>query len=154
MSKKRSVLFVCGHNSIRSQIAEAWCNHLFGDEFEAESAGVEEAREVNPLAVEAMKEVGIDISQHVVQRVFTLFQEGRMFAYVITICDEATAERCPIFAGVTRQIHWDLPDPASMEGTYQEKLQATREIRDVLRHKIEEWANERSTKSKALRLGA
>ena len=108
--RKKKVLFVCVHNSARSQMAEAWCNHLYGDRFEAESAGLEPGI-LNPLAVEAMKEVGIDISHNKTQRVFDLFKAGRMFAYVITVCDEASAERCPIFPGVTQRLHWSFPDP-------------------------------------------
>jgi arsenate reductase len=137
--RKKKVLFVCVHNSARSQMAEAWCNHLYGDRFEAESAGLEPG-ELNPLAVEAMKEVGIDISHKQTQRVFDLFKAGRMFAYVITVCDEASAERCPIFPGVTQRIHWSFPDPAALTGTHEEKVEETRKIRDSIRETIEKWA--------------
>ena len=140
--KKRKVLFVCVHNSARSQIAEAWCNHLFGDIFDAESAGLDEAGELNPLAVEAMKEVGIDLSQNTTQRVFDLFKAGRMFAYVITVCDQANAERCPIFPGVTQRIHWSFADPASLTGTFEEKMKEIGKIRDSIRATIEQWVAE------------
>jgi arsenate reductase len=121
-------------------MAEAWCNHLYGDRFEAESAGLE-AGELNPLAVEAMQEVGIDISPNKTQRVFDLFKACRMFAYVITVCDEASAERCPIFPGVTQRLHWSFPDPAALSGTHEEKLQEVRKIRDSIRETIEEWVS-------------
>jgi arsenate reductase len=139
--QKRKALFVCVHNSARSQMAEAWCNHLFGDMFEAESAGLE-AGTLNPLAVEAMQEVGIDISQNTTQRVFDLFKEGRLFAFVITVCDEANAERCPIFPGVTQRLHWSFPDPAALNGPHEEQLQETRKIRDMIRKTIETWVQE------------
>ena len=136
---KKKVLFVCVHNSARSQMAEVWCNHLFGDLFEAESAGLE-AGTLNPLAVEAMREVGIDISQNTTQEVFELFKAGRLFAYVITVCDETSAERCPIFPGVTKRLHWSFPDPATLRGSHDEQLQETRKIRDMIREAIETWA--------------
>jgi arsenate reductase (thioredoxin) len=88
--KKDRVLFVCIHNSARSQMAEAWCNHLCGDFLEAESAGLEPGT-LNPLAVRAMKEVGIDISQKGTQDVFNLVKAGRLYSYVITVCDQAAS---------------------------------------------------------------
>lgn len=135
---KRKILFVCVHNSARSQMAEAWCNHLYGDTFAAESAGLE-AGTLNPLVVEAMQEVGIDISHKKTQSAFDLFKAGRLFAYVITVCDEASAERCPIFPGVTQRLHWSFPDPSQLTGTHEEKLQGTRRIRDEIRTKLEAW---------------
>jgi arsenate reductase len=120
-------------------MAEAWCNHLFGDLFKAESAGLDEAGKLNPLAVEVMKEVGIDISQNTTQRVLDLFKAGRLFAYVITVCDQANAERCPIFPGVTQRLHWSFADPAALSGTFEEKMVETRKIRDAIRETIEQW---------------
>src|SRR5512143_3211653 len=107
--RKERVLFICIHNSARSQMAEAWLNELGGDRFEAESAGLEPGT-LNPLVVEAMQEGGIDISRRPARSVFDVFKSGRMFAYVITVCDEANAERCPIFPGVARGQHWSFPD--------------------------------------------
>lgn len=119
-------------------MAEAWLNHLCGDELEASSAGLEPGV-VNPLAVEAMSEVGIDISQNKTHSVFDLFKSGQIFKYVVTICDEAAAEQCPIFVGVTTRVHWNFPDPSSIVGTRDEKLAAVRRCRDSIRNKIEEW---------------
>jgi arsenate reductase len=139
MSKER-VLFVCIHNSARSQMAEAWLNHLCGDHFEAHSAGLEPGL-LNPLVVEVMKEEGIDISQKKTQAVFDLFKRGEHFSYVITVCDEASAERCPIFPGLSQRIHWSFPDPSKVVGaTKEEKLAQIRLIRDAIKKQIiEEW---------------
>ena len=138
---KLKVLFVCIHNSARSQMAEAWLNHVCGDTIEAESAGLEPGV-LNPLAVEVMREVGIDISGKKTQAVFDLFTSGRLFHYVITVCDEASAERCPIFVGVTQRLHWSFPDPGAVTGTHAEKLDQVREIRDQIREQVEKWREE------------
>ena len=142
---KEKVLFVCIHNSARSQIAEAWLNHLFGDRFEAHSAGLE-AGMLNPLAVAAMKEVGIDISHKKTQTVFSLFNRGELFLYVITVCDEARAEQCPIFPGATKRLHWSFPDPAQLTGTEEENLAKVRKIRDAIKEAVESWYAELSRK--------
>jgi arsenate reductase (thioredoxin) len=138
---KQKVLFICVHNSARSQIAEAFLNDICGDHFEAHSAGLEPGT-LNPLAVEAMREIGIDISQNQTQAVFDVFKSGELFAYVITVCDETSAESCPIFPGVTTRLHWSFPDPAALEGTREERLAGTREIRDQIRARIEMWCDE------------
>ena len=135
---KEKVLFVCIHNSARSQIAEAWLNHLFGDRFEAHSAGLE-AGMLNPLAVAVMTEVDIDISHKQTQTVYSLLKKGELFSYVITVCDEASAEQCPIFPGATRRLHWSFPDPAQLTGTEEEKLTKIRVIRDNIKTAIESW---------------
>lgn len=141
MEKKR-VLFVCVHNSARSQMAEAFLNALAGDRFEAHSAGLEPGV-LNPLAVEAMKEIGIDISQNQTKSVFDLFKKGELFSYVVTVCDATSAETCPIFPGlVTKTIHWSFEDPSALTGTHEERLEQTRKIRDAIKSKIEEWLNE------------
>src|SRR3974377_1305833 len=97
---KKKVLFVCIHNSARSQMAEAFLNQICRETFEAQSAGLEPGK-LNPVVVEAMKEVGIDISANRTKEVFDMVKGGKTFSYVITVCDEASAERCPIFPGVT-----------------------------------------------------
>ena len=135
---KEKVLFVCVHNSARSQMAEAWLNHLYGDRYEAHSAGLE-AGTLNPLAVAAMKEAGIDISHKKTQTVFSLFNKGELFSYVITVCDEASAERCPVFPGAAKRLHWSFPDPAQLMGTEEEKLVKVRTIRDDIKAAIESW---------------
>ena len=108
------VLFVCIHNRARSQMAETFLNQTGGDRFEAHSAGLEPGR-LNPVVVEAMREVSIDISVNQTKGVFDYLKAGTMFAYVITVCDGASAERCPIFAGVTRRLHWSFNDLSSFQ---------------------------------------
>ena len=138
---KKKVLFVCIHNSARSQMAEAFLNLLAGDRFEAESAGLEPAA-LNPLVVEVMKEVGIDISENRTKGVFEFIKAGKLFNYVITVCDETSGNRCPIFPGYTKRLHWNFPDPSALAGTDDEKLQETRKIRDEIRARIEVWIKE------------
>ena len=135
---KERVLFVCIHNSARSQMAEAWLNHLYGDRFEAHSAGLE-AGILNPLAVVAMREVGLDISHKKTQTVFSLFNKGELFSYVITVCDEASAEQCPVFPGATKRLHWSFPDPSQLTGTEEEKLTKVRKIRDAIKETVVSW---------------
>jgi len=137
---KQKVLFMCVHNSARSQMAEAFLNEICGDYFEAHSAGLDPGR-LNPLAVEAMREIGMDISQNQTQSVFDVFKSGELFAYVITVCDESSAERCPIFPGVAKRLHWSFPDPAALSGTRDECLAGTRKIRDQIRARIEMWCD-------------
>ena len=138
---KPAVLFICIHNSARSQMAEAWLNHLCGDCFRAESAGLEPGT-LNPLVVTAMEEAGIDISHKTTQAVFDVFKSGRLFAYVITVCDESSAERCPIFAGPSRRLHWSFPDPSEAAGSPDQKLEQVRHIRDDIRARITKWCAE------------
>ena len=141
MDKKR-VLFVCVHNSARSQMAEAFLKTLAGDRFEAMSAGLEPGV-LNPLAVEVMKEIGIDISQNRTKSAFELFKKGELFSYVVTVCDAASAEMCPLFPGLLMaQIHWSFADPSSFTGTHEEKLVQTRLVRDAIKTKIKEWLKE------------
>lgn len=140
MNKIR-VLFVCVHNSARSQMAEALLKHFGGELFEVESAGLEEGK-INPLAVAAMKEMGIDISRNAVNSVFAFLKEGRMFHFVITVCDESQSERCPIFPGRSQRRHWSFEDPAALQGSKQENLQKTIDIRDQIKQKIMEFIDE------------
>lgn len=142
MSAKTKVLFICIHNSARSQMAEAWLNKICGEFFEAHSAGLERGV-LNPLAVAVMAEEGIDISGKKTQEVFDVWKSGRLlFTHVITVCDETSAERCPIFPGPANRLHWSFPDPSTVQGTHDDKLRAVRLIRDEIRHKIEEWCEE------------
>jgi arsenate reductase (thioredoxin) len=138
---KKKVLFICVHNSARSQMAEAWVNHVCGDFFEAQSAGLEPGT-LNPLGVEVMSEVGIDISRKKTRAVFDVFKSGQLFAYVVTVCDETSAEKCPIFPGPTKRLHWSFPDPSEVTGSKEAKLEQVRAIRDEIRGKIEEWCEE------------
>jgi arsenate reductase len=122
-------------------MAEAWLNHLCGEFFTADSAGLEPGK-LNPLVVEAMKEVDIDISKKKTQAVFDVFKSGKLIAYVVTVCDETSAEKCPIFPGATKRLHWSFADPSTLTGTDEEKLAEVRKIRDDIRLKIEEWCRE------------
>ena len=135
---KSKVLFICVHNSARSQMAEAWLNQICGQFFEAQSAGLEPDT-LNPLAVEVMREVGIDISKKKTRAVFDVFKSGQLFGYVITVCDETSAQKCPIFPGPTKRLHWSFADPSAVTGTHDEKLVRARQIRDEIRATIEDW---------------
>src|SRR5207248_5868164 len=97
---------------------------------------------LNPLAVQVMAEVGIDISKKKTQAVFDVFKSGQLFAYVITVCDETSAERCPIFPGPATRLHWSFPDPSEVQGSETAKLEQVRIIRDQIRAKIEQWCEE------------
>jgi len=138
---KQNVLFICVHNSARSQMAEAWLNHLCGDLFAAESAGLEPGT-INPLVVEVMREVGIDLSQKKTQAVFDVWKSGKLFHYVIAVCAESEEKGCPIFPGVTTRLSWPFPDPSRVEVTEEERLQQVRKIRDDIRPRIEQWCEE------------
>ncbi|MCX6242735.1 MAG: arsenate reductase ArsC [Bacteroidetes bacterium] len=136
--EKVKVLFVCIHNSARSQMAEALLNHLAGDKYEATSAGLEKGT-LNQLAVRVMSEIGIDISKNQTKDVFEFFKSGRLFNYVVTVCDAANSERCPIFPGVSKTLHWSFEDPSSLSGTDEEKLERTRKIRDEIQVEIRKF---------------
>jgi arsenate reductase len=138
---KKRVLFLCIHNSARSQMAAAFLKQVAGDRFEVESAGLEPGK-LNPLAVEAMRLAGIDISRNPLQSVFELFKSGKRFQYVISVCDEASAERCPIFPGVTTRLNWGFDDPSAFTGTDQERLAKTIKVRDQIREKVRRWVDE------------
>jgi arsenate reductase len=135
---KKEILFVCIHNSARSQMAEAFVNQLKGNAYHAESAGIEPGK-LNPSAVEAMKESGIDISGNQTKSVEEMIQKGKIYDLVITVCDESSAERCPVFPGSGKRMHWSFPDPSSFSGPAEEKLEFIRKVRDSIREKIEEF---------------
>lgn len=138
---KQKILFICVHNSARSQMAETFLNEICGDRFEARSAGLEPGK-LNPLAVEAMREVGIDISQKQTRSVSDVLEAGGLFDYVITVCDESSAEHCPVFPGDAKRLHWSFADPSTLIGSHDERLAGTRRIRDQIRARIEMWCNE------------
>lgn len=135
---KIKVLFVCIHNSARSQMSAAWVNYLYGDSFEADSAGLEPGV-LNSLVVQVMQEIGIDISGKETKSVFALVKQGEQFDYVITVCDKASGERCPNFPGTAKRIHWSFPDPAAVGGTAEEKLDKIRQIRDNIKAAVINW---------------
>lgn len=135
---KKKVLFVCVHNSARSQMAEAFLKQLACGKFEVESAGLEPGN-LNPIVVEVMKEAGIDISPNKTKSVFDFYKQGKQYDYVITVCDESQSGACPAFPGKGERYHWSFDDPSKFEGTHEEKLKKTRDVRDAIRRKIEEW---------------
>ncbi len=132
---QRDVLFVCIHNSARSQMAEAFLNQLAPEGFHGESAGIEPGK-LNPIVVKVMQEVGIDISKNGTKSVFDLFKQGRRYNAVITVCDAASAESCPIFPGIVKRMGWSFADPSSFKGTPAEKLEETRRVRDEIKQTI------------------
>lgn len=138
---KIKVIFICVHNSARSQMAEAFLKKYGGDKFEVTSAGLEPGV-LNPVVVEVMKEIGIDISGNKPKSVFDFYKNGSFFNYVITVCDESQSERCPIFPGVVKQMHWGFTDPSSFGGTFEEKKAKTRIVRDEIETKIKKWLEE------------
>lgn len=133
MNPKRKILFICQHNSGRSQIAEAYLRKFAGEDFSVESAGLVPAEEINPLVVEVMKEEGIDLSGKKPQSVFDLFKAGKIYDHVITVCHDSES-RCPIFPGITKRWHLPFPDPANVEGSKGEQLSKVREIRDAIKN--------------------
>ncbi|OJV63946.1 MAG: low molecular weight phosphatase family protein [Clostridiales bacterium 38-18] len=130
--KPIKLLFVCVHNAARSQMAEAFLNHYGEGKFIAESAGME-AGVLNPLAIEAMNEIGLDISKNSVDSVFEFFKSQKFYSYVITVCDETSGQKCPIFPGINKMIHWSFEDPSTFEGSYEERLEKTRLVRDKIK---------------------
>jgi arsenate reductase len=135
----RSILFVCIHNSARSQMAEAFVNRLCAGSFTAMSAGLERGA-LNPNAVEAMREIGYDLSQNTTKEVVETDARHGPFDYVVTVCDETNGARCPIvpIAGGMR-LHWSFDDPSAFKGTQEEILPKVRIVRDAIEAKIVEW---------------
>jgi Protein-tyrosine-phosphatase len=138
------VLFVCVHNSARSQMAEAFLNHLGNGGFAAESAGLESGL-LNQVVVDAMKLDGTDISENKIKTVDSIISSGKKFDYVITVCDESNAEKCPIVPGAGKRLHWSFDDPSALTGTYIEKLNQTLLIMQQIKSKIENWIKELQT---------
>lgn len=134
MNKQR-VLFLCTHNSARSQMAEGFLRAMAGDRFEAQSAGTEKTA-VHPLAIRAMAERGIDISGHTSKLYVGLMAEP--WDYLITVCDDAN-ERCPIVPGSVKRLHWSLEDPSRATGSEDARLAAFRRVRDEVEDRLAEW---------------
>lgn len=118
-------------------MAEAFLNKFGRDRFIAESAGIEPGS-LNPIVVTAMREDGIDIAGNRTKSVDEMLTRAEPFDYVITVCDETSAERCPVFPGGTR-MHWGFPDPSALGGDAEAKLEGTRRIRDAIQAKVIEW---------------
>ena len=135
---KNDALFICVHNSARSQMAEAYVRLLSNGEIQVESAGFEPT-EINPLVVAVMKEEGIDLTNKKTQSVFDLFKQGKTYRFVITVCDASQGRQCPLFPGVTHRLHLPFPDPAALTGTDAEKLVKLREIRDAMKKLMQDF---------------
>ena len=129
---KERVLILCTGNSARSQMAEGLLREMAGDRFDVYSAGSKPSV-VNPLAIEAMHEIGIDISRHRSKHL-DIFR-AQPFDYVITVCDQA-AETCPTFPGKATRLHWSFPDPALAQGSHDEKLAVFRDVRDRIQQTL------------------
>lgn len=138
MEKKIKVLFICVHNSARSQMAEAFLKDLGGDRFQVESAGLEPSS-INANVVSVMKEIGFDLSANKTQSAFDLYKQGKLYDYVVTVCDESVEESCPIFPGIVKRLHWPFPDPAKASGSPEQKRDTCRKVRDDIKSKIEDW---------------
>jgi len=135
----KRVLFICVHNSARSQMAEAYLKLMGGEDFLVESAGFD-PRDINPLVIEAMAEEDVDLTGKKPQKVFDMFREGRIFDYVITVCSESVDEMCPIFPGMTHRLHLPFDDPSKLEGSKEEQLAKVRVIRDQIKHRVREFS--------------
>ena len=134
MNKQR-VLFLCTHNSARSQMAEGFLRSLAGDRFEVASAGTQATR-VHPLAIRAMAEVGIDVGGNT-SKVVDAFVE-QPWEYVITVCDGAN-EACPVFPKKSSRLHWSFEDPAQATGSDDQRLEVFRRVREQIRRRVTAW---------------
>ena len=135
------VLFVCEHNSARSQMAEAFLNRLSSDIFAAESCGLE-AGVLNPLVVEVMDEIGYDLRGKTTQSALDLFKQGNSYDMVITVCSQKASELCPVFPGRSLRLNWPFEDPSKVAGDREAQLAAIRKIRDQIKEKMEELINQ------------
>ena len=137
--EKTRVLFLCTHNSARSQMAEGFLRAMAGDRFEARSAGTEKTS-VNPLAIRVMAERGIDLGGHISKVYDGLMQER--WDYLVTVCDDAN-ERCPFVPGSVKRLHWSFEDPSRARGTEEERLHVFRRVRDQIEQRLAEWLRDR-----------
>lgn len=142
MTKKR-VLFVCTHNSARSQMAEAWLKQIGGKDFAAESAGLDPGA-VKPLVIAVMGEAGLDISKNRTQSVFEICKSGRRFDFVIALLDEEKAKRSPTFPAETKMLRWEFPERPKVTKAAGEELEHYRKVRDMIRDRVKEWMEEES----------
>lgn len=141
MDNKYRVLFVCVHNSARSQMAEAYLRTLGAADFAPESAGLEPGK-LNPHVVAVMQEDGIDISANPTKSVFDMLRDGKAFDAVVTVCDGASAERCPVFPGKTKRIAWSFADPSGFTGSEAEIMERTRGVRDEIKASVQSLIEE------------
>ena len=140
MNEKKRVLILCTGNSARSQMAEGLLRKMAGDRFEVESAGVDPVR-VRPEAIEAMREIGVNISEHRSKSVDEFARQE--FDYVVTVCDNAR-EHCPVFPGKTERIHWSFDDPAKASGDEAARLVVFRRVRDEIENRLREFVSGKS----------
>ena len=138
MKEKTRVLFICIHNSGRSQMAETFLKAMDEKRFEAESAGLD-PKPINPHVIKVMEEIGYDLSGNTSDSIMRFFKEGRLYDYIITVCDESIENDCPIFPGIARRLYWPFTDPQKATGTEDEKLEKIRSIRDQIKAHIESW---------------
>jgi arsenate reductase len=135
------VLFICTHNSARSQMAEAYLKKFGGDRFEVESAGLE-AGKLNPYVVRALAEDGIDITGKKTQGVSDLLKQGRTYDFVVAVCSKEAADRCPVFPGRAKRLVWSYPDPSTFTGSDDEILAQVRQVRDTIRERVHQFSEE------------
>ncbi|MBN2859397.1 MAG: arsenate reductase ArsC [Sphaerochaetaceae bacterium] len=140
---KERVLFVCIHNSARSQMAEAFLHHYASDRYEVFSAGLESGQ-MNPRVVQAMQELDVSMEGQYAKPITLYVNDGSTFDYVITVCDESNAERCPLFPGKSERLHWSFPDPSVLKGDEESIMNSVREIRDMVHERILEWIGKES----------
>jgi arsenate reductase len=138
---KIKVLFVCVHNSARSQMAEEFLRKLGGDDFSVESAGLD-PKEVDPKVITVMREEGIDLSDKETKDVWDLFRMERYYNWVITVCEKKWEIKCPTFPGIYHRNHWGFPDPSHFQGTEEEKMNRMRELRDIIKLRIKLFIDE------------
>ncbi|MCK5674347.1 MAG: arsenate reductase ArsC [Spirochaetales bacterium] len=138
---KQKIIFICIHNSARSQIAEAYLNHLAGDKFDVYSAGLEPGT-LNPIVVEAMSLEEIDISKNKTNSVNEFIDGHIAFDFVVTVCDETAAEHCPYFPGQGKRYHWGFKDPSALAGDSGDKLKQTITIRNEIKERIKQFVEE------------
>jgi arsenate reductase len=138
---KIKVLFICVHNSARSQMAQEYLKLLGGEKFEVESAGYEPTA-VNPYVIKAMLEEGVDLSSKKTQSVYDLIRENRFFGIIITVCNRAREEECPVFPGVTKKLHWELENPEDFTGTDEEIMEKVRLLRDKIKTMVQSFIAE------------
>jgi len=140
---KPRILFLCTGNSCRSHMAEGWLRKLGGDRYESLSAGAKPSGYVHPLAIKAMVEVGVDVSQHRSKSIDEF--NDQTLDVLVTVCDNAR-ESCPTFTGAKRMLHWSFDDPALATGTDAEKMSVFRRVRDEIRQRITNYLQEETTK--------
>lgn len=143
---KTKVLFLCVHNSARSQMAEAFLKHYAPEKFDVMSAGLEPGT-LNANVVEVMKEKGIDISSNKTKSVFDLHEQGLTFDYVVTVCHSEAAERCPVFPGKSVKLHWPFCDPSGFKGEHEKVMEKTRSVRDEIEKAVKNFIAGETTDS-------